>query len=270
MNLSEAGGGASDAGPECVQLWFGDPRILEGEGHREALSSVLSEEERARHDRFMFAKDRDLFLAAHGLLRFVLARRVDVAARELLFVVNAYGRPELLLGQGRREVRFNLSHTQGLVALAVASSRDVGVDVECMRDVNLGVADRYFAAEEVAALQSLPLDRRRDRFYSYWTLKESYIKARGMGLALPLDGFAFDLSQGSDLGFRARHDVDAEPSRWRFALFAPTDEHRAALAFETPGPLRWRAYRWHGPLEPHEGLEVAVLASSAGGGALSS
>src|SRR6185295_2220740 len=88
---------------------------------------------------------------------------------------------------------FNISHTRSLIVLAVAKERAVGVDVENVqaREIEIRVADRFFAVPEVAALHAVPPDRQQYRFFEYWTFKESYIKARGMGLSLPLGKFGF-------------------------------------------------------------------------------
>src|SRR5690606_33310169 len=106
--------------------------------------------------------------------------------------------PDLAPGQTDVPLVFNLSHTDGLIACAVSRGREVGVDVEWLdrRGGDIDVADRFFSRYEVQALYAQPPERRRDRFFRYWTLKESYIKARGMGLALPLDRFSFELDRG--------------------------------------------------------------------------
>ena len=93
------------------------------------------------------------------------------------------------------DLRFNLSHTDGLIACAVTIGREVGVDVEhIQRRLTHDVAGRFFAPREVDDLKALPEDEQQRVFFDYWTLKEAYIKARGFGLALPLGDFAFTLA----------------------------------------------------------------------------
>ncbi len=93
------------------------------------------------------------------------------------------------------DLRFNISHTDGLIACAVTIGREVGVDVEHVgRRLTHDVAGRFFAPREVADLRALPDDEQQRVFFDYWTLKEAYIKARGFGLALPLGDFAFKLN----------------------------------------------------------------------------
>ena len=106
---------------------------------------------------------------------------------------NVHGRPEILdRPAGVPDLRFNLSHTDGLIACAVTIGREVGVDVEHVgRRLTHDIAGRFFAPREVADLKSLPVAEQPRVFFDYWTLKEAYIKARGFGLALPLGDFAF-------------------------------------------------------------------------------
>ena len=121
----------------------------------------------------------------------------------------------------------NLSHTDGLVALAVAKT-PVGVDVEDLqrRGRTVELSDRFFAPSEARALRALPEAAQRSRFFDLWTLKEAYIKARGQGLAIPLASFAFDLDHGP-LAFQPQ---PGDPIIWQFARMDPTPRHRLALA----------------------------------------
>ena len=120
---------------------------------------------------------------------------------------------------GSPVLRFNISHTNGLVALAVARGHRVGLDVEAVTR---------------PVLEDIP-ERQRSRFFDYWTLKEAYIKARGMGLALPLDQFAFALAPGSPPAIRFAAGFDDDPTRWQFWQAWPTPTHRLSLAIERDG-----------------------------------
>jgi 4'-phosphopantetheinyl transferase len=146
------------------------------------------------------------------------------------FSLNTYGCPTIATPPGTG-LQFNLSHTDGLVACAVTRGMDVGVDVEqAERRVEIEwLARRSFAPTEAASVLAAPPEDQRELFFAYWTLKEAYIKARGMGLALPLDSFAFDLSQPSPrVAFTDKCPDD--PGRWSFFRTRPTPEHRLALA----------------------------------------
>ncbi|MGH9333944.1 MAG: 4'-phosphopantetheinyl transferase family protein, partial [Vicinamibacteria bacterium] len=135
-----------------------------------------------------------------------------------------------------RPLRFNLSHTSGLIVCLVARGRQVGVDVEDRSRGGelLDVADRFFSPFEVQALRALPEEDQIDRFFFYWTLKESYIKARGLGLAIPLSQFSFDLDAENYKGIRVLFDseLDDEPERWRFSALSYGRRHAIASTLE--------------------------------------
>lgn len=197
-----------------------------------ACVALLSGAERGHHDQLRFAADRALYAAAHALVRRALSRYAAVAPAEWRFVVDEHGRPRVAAAAGLPPIAFNLSHTRGLCACVVGGAEAVGVDVEELRaDADLGaVAARSFAPAERAALRALGDGAAAlERFYALWTLKEAYLKARGLGLALPLDAVAFAVDD-------ARVRVEFAPAladdagRWWFALAAPSHRHRLALA----------------------------------------
>jgi len=194
--------------------------------------SVLDEGERQQAERFVFAIDRLHYTVAHGLLRLSLARYLVQSARELSFVRTGHGRPELRSLGGQAALRFSLSHTRGLVGCAVTQVHDIGFDLEWSRRSTLfELADRYFAASEVAGLRELAGEARNDRFFDIWTLKEAYLKGRGLGLALPLSAFAVEPRAAGEAELTLRPADDPTPwtlRRWSFG------EHRAALAFGAP------------------------------------
>ncbi len=179
--------------------------------------------------RVTHARRRREFLLARVLLRKTLSRYRGSDPRDWRFVTNEHGRPELELEDS---IRFNVSHTDGLIACAVAEGCDVGVDVEDThrRGRTVALADRYFSRPEVTALRALDESLQRDRFFDLWTLKESYIKARGLGLAVPLQKFSFELDAGPSVGFSTDPDLSDDADSWRFVLSRPTPRHRAAIA----------------------------------------
>jgi 4'-phosphopantetheinyl transferase len=125
-----------------------------------------------------------------------------------------------------------------MVVCLVARQREVGVDVEDRerRGRLLDVADRYFSPTEVRALRALPAEERLERFFVYWTLKESYIKARGMGLAIPLSQFSFHVDEptrGIYISFDPR--LDDDPLRWQFTMMSHGRAHRIAACVSRTG-----------------------------------
>jgi 4'-phosphopantetheinyl transferase len=125
-----------------------------------------------------------------------------------------------------------------LIALGVARGLTLGVDVENIlaREISMGIAERFFAPSEAAALARVPREQQQDRFFEYWTFKESYIKARGMGLSIPLDQFSFEFPHERCVRLSIQPKLADDPSRWRFWQFRPRPEYQLALCAERVGP----------------------------------
>lgn len=203
------------------------------------LRSILSDDEVAQEGRFYFADDRKRYLVTRAMVRMVLSRYVPIAPEHWAFSKNAYGRPAIAEAIVEAEVEarglsFNLSHTRGLIALAVTRGRELGVDVEniATRSVSLDVAGHFFSPTEVADLACVAEDRQQDRFFEYWTLKESYIKARGMGLSLPLDRFSFRFPHQSAVSLDIDPDLQDHSDRWSFWQYRPTADYLMAICAE--------------------------------------
>jgi 4'-phosphopantetheinyl transferase len=165
---------------------------LEADAARlDTLYGILAPEERERAMRFHFEEHRRHFIVCRGMLREILAGYVGQDPARIAFAYNRYGKP-LLRGS---EVRFNVSHSGGWALQAVTRGREVGVDIQLIdaRFAADQIPERFFSPREVAQLRGLPLDQQTAAFFRCWTRKEAYIKARGMGLSLPLDSFDVSL-----------------------------------------------------------------------------
>ncbi len=203
-----------------------DPALLA------SYAELMTPEERARNARYLFERSRREHLVGRALVRTTLSRYADVAPGAWRFREGERGRPEIEGPAGAPPLRFNLSHTTGLVAVAVAFDRDVGVDVEdaARQRTTAEIADRFFSPREVADLRALPAADQRDRFFTYWTLKEAYIKAVGLGLAIPLDHFTFLLEPPGPLAIAFAPERDDDPSAWQFERWRPSARHHLAMA----------------------------------------
>jgi hypothetical protein len=142
---------------------------------------------------------------------------------EWQFCNNRFGRPHI--ANDRPDVcdlSFNVSHTNSLIAIGVTRGLAIGIDTENVYADRspLGIADRVFAAEESAALWALPECARRRRFFEYWTLKESYLKARSMGLSFPLDTCTFRFTGTTGIEMSVGRQPPAEMVN-RFARATP-------------------------------------------------
>jgi 4'-phosphopantetheinyl transferase len=160
----------------------------------EAYQRALPDDEIDRAGRFYFQLGSDRFIVMRYVLRTLLGQHTGIQPDKLRFGVNDYGKP-YLLNKGAT-VRFNISHSAGQGLIAISKNREVGVDIEIVReDASFsGLAARYFSPAEISSLQAVPDEHRSDLFFRIWTRKEAYIKARGLGMAVPLN--SFDVSPG--------------------------------------------------------------------------
>lgn len=197
---------------------------------------VLSPAERHKHGRFAFEEKRREYLMTRALVRTTLSRYVEVDRQYWQFGVNPHGKPFIESPKTAEPIEFNVSHTDGLIACLVARIPVIGVDVEFIshRTQILDIADQFFSRSEADALR-LPSSAQRRQFYSYWTLKEAYIKARGGGFAIPLRGFSFDLGR-DEIAITFGSDTVDERDAWQFALWALSASHVCAIALR-PGTL---------------------------------
>jgi 4'-phosphopantetheinyl transferase len=180
-------------------------------------AALLSADERGRQARFRFARDQRRYLVTRALVRTVLSCYAAVRPQDWEFSAGPHGRPAISAPLPAPALEFNVSHSADLVILGVTSGRTLGIDAESTeaRAADIDGLDRYFAPEESAALLALPPHARRRRFFELWTLKESYIKARGMGLAIGLDAFRFELGGEGELTLHMRSELGDSPDRWR-------------------------------------------------------
>jgi 4'-phosphopantetheinyl transferase len=199
-----------------LKLWCAYPGDLEAEGVAEAYAALLNDEERARLARFKFERHRLESLATRALVRSALSRYRAVAARDWQFKLNAQGKPEADPECG---LQFNLSNSLGLVVCLVAGGdSEVGVDVEPHERAKqiMELVTKVFSPREQEQLAALAEGEKLDRALSLWTLKESYIKARGLGLLIPLDKFSFVFGGAAGVRLEMDASLGDDAGRWRF------------------------------------------------------
>jgi 4'-phosphopantetheinyl transferase len=216
-----------------IHVWLAFDREIDDPAVLDAFEALLTPEELATRARLRAPDLPRQYLVTRALLRSLLsAYAPGTAPLQWRFEVGANGKPALARPFADTGLSFNLAHTAGLVAIAVARERTLGVDVEFFRPRGppLHVAPRYFTAAEAAALEALPQDQRMARFYALWTLKESWLKATGEGLAGGLDRVSFRFE---DLRFAAGVSFNDDHADWRFWQAAPSPEHLLALALRS-------------------------------------
>jgi 4'-phosphopantetheinyl transferase len=213
-----------------LYLWYAYPEDLLSESAAEACAELLSEDERARWQKYKFEPHRREYLTTRALVRTALSQYHPLAPEAWCFKSNAHGRPAAYPACG---LLFNLSNSPGLVVCLISMGVEVGVDAEPYNRAEkiVEVAAEVFSPSELAQLQALRGRERLDRAMSLWTLKEAYIKARGTGLALPLKKFSFLFGGVEAIRLELDQELDDEARRWRFCLLEHA-RHRVALMAE--------------------------------------
>ncbi len=163
----------------CCEL-FGMDLAIDDSLHYQLLD-LLSPDECDRMGRLVQVKHQRNFLAARGGLRVCLGRYLDCAPESLVFECEFHGKPRLRDFPG---VEFNFSHSDDRGLIGISEGRAIGVDLERVRVMPsmLGLAKRFFAPQEVAAIVSVSEAEQMPLFFQYWTCKEAYLKGTGDGL----------------------------------------------------------------------------------------
>jgi 4'-phosphopantetheinyl transferase len=201
--------------------------------HASVYRRLLSADEVARADRFVFEKHRHDFIVSRGSLRVILASYLSVNPASLEFSYSAHGKPSLAVPGSY--LAFNASHTEGIALFAIVRSRRIGVDVEKVWDdfEPDAIAERFFSASERAALRGLNSLAKHEAFFTCWTRKEAYIKAHGEGLSLPLDQFDVSLLPDEPARLVSTRPDPAEALHWSLHALPLGPGYAAALVVET-------------------------------------
>jgi len=200
----------------------------------ERFQWVLGPDERARAERFHFDRDRVRFVFRRAWLKILLARYLAADVANVRITHGRYGKPALTPSFDGADLRFNLSHSNGMVVVAIAHGREVGLDVEYIRpEVEVdAIARRIFSRREAAALAALPAADRVAAFFACWTRKEAFVKATGEGLSRPLAGFDVSLAPGEPAELLGIGENPGDALRWSLRALHPGTGYCAALAAE--------------------------------------
>jgi 4'-phosphopantetheinyl transferase len=208
-----------------VHIWIA--HLPDDRGLLARFWETLSEAERTVVRRLRLERDQNARTASRGILRDLLSRYRGVSPRELEFGENSYGKP-YLRAEKNSDLRFNLSHSHQLAIYAFTEGSEIGVDIEHIRDVpdGLNIARRFFSPPERHYLSGFEAHHLSRAFFTCWTRKEAYIKARGMGLGIPLN--TFDVSGCP--GLVRSHDNPEQ--NWTVVDLEVPAEYAGALALE--------------------------------------
>jgi 4'-phosphopantetheinyl transferase len=231
-------------GAGVVHVWC---LLLDPPAHQlEGFHASLSADERERAARYHFERHRRRFVACRGQVRQILGQYRDEPAAALRFRYGPRGKPALDMPGCDSAIEFNVSNSEDVALLAVARGRELGVDVERVREPRDfdALARQFFAQNEVKQLHALPVDCRLEAFFNGWTRKEAVLKAVGTGLAFPLDKVVVTLAPDEPARVVA-YDGDS-PSDWWLASLGPMPGYVGAVAARGR-PLEVQCWRsiWH-------------------------
>ncbi len=217
-----------DCEPGQVHVWRvaldPEPQIVA------SLRGVLSGEETERADRFHFDRDRAAFTVVRATLRELLSGYLSQPASSFVFQQAEHDKPFL----ADTSLRFNVSHSAEWGLLAFTREREIGVDIEKMRDdiEQENLARRFFSEREVQSIERLQPHQRHAAFFACWTRKEAYIKAEGRGMSIPLDAFDVSVDPAEPARLLGHRESADETERWSFLDLDPAPGYAAALAVE--------------------------------------
>jgi 4'-phosphopantetheinyl transferase len=252
-------------GRDEVHLWLVRPREVTDGLLLQKYRSLLTEEERSEESRFHFEKHRSQYLITRALIRTVLSGYSGIEARSWRFATSAYGRPQIAGPNRLGGLAFNIGHTDELIVCACIKSGMIGVDTECLQGGNapLEMAERHLSAAELAEFQSSGSKNGVERLLQYRTLKESYIKAVGAGLSIPLDQFSFNLARTGHIALSFDGSMVDAPEYWSCWLLRPMSGHIIAVCAER-AIMSYRSIvaRKVVPLFSEEPFQCEVIATS--------
>lgn len=202
-----------------------------GEKWLETLRRTLSPDELERAARFRFDSHRRQFTIARGILRTILGGWLELPPAAVSFRYAEYGKPFI-----DGEIQFNMSDSGDRALYAISRGRVIGIDLERIRHLRdaAALAQRFFAkGESERVVRSAEIER---AFFTCWTRKEAYIKARGEGLSMPLDSFEVSVDPEDEPRLISATLDPAETTRWRMEALDPLPGYIAAIVYEGPAP----------------------------------
>jgi 4'-phosphopantetheinyl transferase len=231
--------------------------------------ALLDVEERdRRHGRP--AGDRRMFTIIRALVRTVLSHYAPVAPKDWKFAAGPYGRPYIAGPAGAGPVgapslNFSVSCTGHLAFILVTTGPYAALDAERFRPMANAArtAKSYYSAPEADAVNvAAKDDAHNELFFSLWTLREAYLKARGFGTMVPLPGAIFAIDDEA-IDFSLDDSMEDDAGRWSFQLLRPTPDAVVAIALSSAHALtsRLRCFRTV-PLEREEALDVMIASST--------
>ena len=238
--------------PDEIHIWSAS---IEDSLYRlDSLEKVLSMDEVRRANCFYFKRDYNRYIVTHSILRIILGLYAKCSPDSLCFRFNEYGKPALMEWMNDSELCFNLSHSCDQILFAITSGHEVGVDIEHVRPFKSAaqIVERFFSEKEKEEFRKLPEQLKEEAFFTCWTRKEAYIKARGQGMTLPLDHFSvLFLSGETTISLPEEHESE-DKELWSIKSITTVAGYIAAIAIQGRIKRLW-SRQWPLLFDPAKG-----------------
>lgn len=220
-----------------IHLWMVKPNEINFSDFRSKFKYLLNKDELEKSETYRLVSDNINYFISKCFVKHLLSRYLNIEAIDLRFRLGNMGKPEVFNDKG---VKFNLSHTKGLIVCAVSLDKDIGCDAEYSRIKNNAtlIAENCFSNAEIDYLHGLPYNQRAERFLDLWVLKESYIKAKGLCVGLNMDEFSFSIGKpfldhkNDNIRLKFSSKITDKSENWYSTLIYPSDEHRIAISVD--------------------------------------
>ncbi len=214
-----------------IQVWYASLDRPESR-----FQELLSQDERDRAGRFIFERDRIQYIVRRGILRILLGNYLGIEPGLVRINYGKNDKPALADTYDSQEMHFNLSHSEGMAIYAFTGNREIGIDIEQIRNIPdmEQIFERFFSPRENEVFSILSESKRKEAFFNCWTRKEAFIKATGDGLSRPLDGFDVSLVPGEPARLLEIEGNSEEVSRWSMQDLKGASGFAAALAVKGP------------------------------------
>jgi 4'-phosphopantetheinyl transferase len=161
----------------------------------------------------------------------ILGKELGVSPGVVQFTTNPYGKPYVTSDMQQPGLFFNISHSQTGLLIALSRGIECGVDIEYQRDdfPSNEIAERFFSRKEFEVFKALPESQKKEAFFNCWTRKEAYIKAKGMGLSIPLDSFDVSLVPGDKARLVSSSQEPGDVENWSLENVETWFQYSAAL-----------------------------------------
>ncbi len=212
---------------KTIHVWY--CHFKNNKNQLKQYAALLSSDEIDRSRKFKFEKDQETYVITRAVLRILLGKYLKQAPEEINFDYTKYKKPFLT---PTNNLKFNVSHSGNMAAFAFYSNREIGVDIEKIKDDFdvLELAQNFFSKKEIEVLEKLPKSELARAFYRCWTRKESFIKAEGSGLSFPLDKFTVSIESDTSAEIVETNFSSEAYKQWSLFSFIPQENYLAAVA----------------------------------------